>query len=155
MSAKMRRQHLIRELLSSHEVGSQAQLVQLLAEHSVEVAQATVCRDLVELGVAKMRTAGRTVYAIPATDAPEALRSGTLRRVFSDWVLEVRSSLNLVVLRTPPGSAHVVASAIDRSGNGIEGVVGTVAGDDTLLVVACEELGGRAVAERCRELAGL
>ncbi len=153
MSTKAQRQHLIRELLANHEIGSQAQLRTLLAERSVEVAQATVCRDLDELGVAKMRTAGRTVYAVPETDAFETLPSSTLRRVFSDWVLEVRSSLNLVVLRTPPGSAHVVASAIDRSN--LEGVVGTVAGDDTLFVVAAEELGGATVADCCRQLANL
>jgi len=68
MSSKAQRQHLIRELLASHEVASQAQLVGLLAERSVEVAQATVCRDLDELGVAKMRTAGRTVYAVLRDD---------------------------------------------------------------------------------------
>ena len=119
----------------------------------MEVTQATVCRDLDELGVAKMRTAGRTVYAVPEADAPETLPTNTLRRVFSDWVLEVRSSQNIVVLRTPPGSAHVVASAIDRSA--FDGVVGTVAGDDTLFIVATEERGGPAVAAHCRDLADL
>ncbi len=153
MSTKAQRQHLIRELLACHEIGSQAQLVSLLAERSVDVTQATVCRDLDEMGVAKMRTAGRTVYAVPEADAPETLLPNTLRRVFGDWVLDVRFSQNIVVLRTPPGSAHVVASAIDRSD--FDGVVGTVAGDDTLFIVATEELGGPAVAEHCRELADL
>lgn len=153
MTSKLQRQHLIRELLASREIGSQAQLVDLLGEHSVEVTQATVSRDLDELGVAKLRTAGRTVYAVPEADAPELLRENTLRRVFGDWVLDVQCSLNLVVLRTPPGSAHVVASAIDRSDFG--GVIGTVAGDDTLFIVAAEQLGGAAVAGRCRELADL
>ena len=153
MTTKAQRQHLIRDLLASREVGSQAQLVTLLGEHSVEVSQATVNRDLDELGVAKMRTAGRTVYAVPEADAPETLPTNTLRRVFGDWVLDVQSSQNIVVLRTPPGSAHVVAAAIDRSN--LAGVVGTVAGDDTLLVVAAEECGGTAVADHCRELADL
>ena len=153
MTTKAQRQHLIRELLAGHEIGSQAQLVSLLAERSVDVTQATVCRDLDEMGVAKMRTAGRTVYAVPEADAPATLLPNTLRRVFGDWVLEVRFSQNIVVLRTPPGSAHVVASAIDRSD--FEGVVGTVAGDDTLFIVATEELGGPTVAEHCRELADL
>ena len=153
MTTKAQRQHLIRELLASHEIGGQAQLVALLGERSVDVTQATVSRDLDEMGVAKMRTAGRTVYAVPEADAPESLPPNTLRRVFGDWVLDVQCSQNLVVLRTPPGSAHVVASAIDRSEFG--GVIGTLAGDDTLLVVAAEELGGPAVAEHCRELADL
>ena len=69
-----------------------------------------------------------------------------LRRVLGEWVVELAHSANLVVLRTPPGSAHVVASALDRSG--LEGVVGTVAGDDTVLVVVDEELGGEAMADR-------
>ena len=153
MTTKAQRQHLIRELLAICEIGSQAQLVAMLAEHSVDVSQATVNRDLDDLGVAKMRTAGRTVYAVPETDAPEVLGDSTLRRVFGDWVLDVQSSQNIVVLRTPPGSAHVVASAIDRSH--LNGVVGTVAGDDTLLIVAAEALGGPAVAKHCRELADL
>lgn len=153
MTTKAQRQHLIRELLASREIGSQAQLVALLGEHAVDVTQATVSRDLDELGVAKMRTAGRTVYAVPETDAPETLPTNTLRRVFGDWVLAVESSQNIVVLRTPPGSAHVVAAAIDRSD--LDGVIGTVAGDDTLLIVAAEALGGAVVADHCRELADL
>jgi len=70
-----------------------------------------------------------------------------------EWVAEVRSSGNLVVLRTPPGCAHVVASALDRSN--LPGILGTVAGDDTLMCVAEEVLGGGALAETLRDLAGL
>ncbi len=153
MTSKAQRQHLVRELLAAHEVANQSQLVDLLAKRSVIVTQATVCRDLDEMGVAKMRTAGRTVYAVPEADAPETLLANTLRRVFGDWVLDVRWSDNLVVLRTPPGSAHVVASAIDRSD--LDGVIGTIAGDDTLLIVADPQTGGAAVAGSCRELADL
>ena len=72
-----------------------------------------------------------------------------LRRVLGEWVVEVAYSGNLVVLRTPPGSAHVVGSALDRSG--LEGVLGTVAGDDTVLVVVDEQLGGPVMSERLRE----
>jgi transcriptional regulator of arginine metabolism len=70
-----------------------------------------------------------------------------------EWVVEVESSGNLVVLRTPPGSAHVVASALDRTG--IEGSIGTVAGDDTLMVVAAEGTTGENLAVALRNLAGL
>jgi len=76
-----------------------------------------------------------------------------LRRVLGDWVVEVDHSGNLVVLRTPPGSAHVVGSALDRSG--FPGVIGTVAGDDTVLVVASEPAGGAGVAERLASVAGI
>ena len=67
-----------------------------------------------------------------------------LRRVLGEWVVDVAVSANLVVLRTPPGSAHVVASALDRAG--LDGAVGTVAGDDTVLIVADEAVGGKALA---------
>jgi transcriptional regulator of arginine metabolism len=76
-----------------------------------------------------------------------------LRRVLGEWVVEVAYSGNLVVLRTPPGSAHVVGSALDRSG--VDAIVGTVAGDDTVLVVVDEELGGKAMAARLGDVAGI
>ena len=76
-----------------------------------------------------------------------------LRRVLGEWVAEVKRSGSLVVLRTPPGCAHVVASALDRSG--MDGLLGTVAGDDTLLCVAEESMGGEALAARLRDIAGL
>ena len=72
--------------------------------------------------------------------------------MFGDWLVNVACSGPIVVLRTPPGSAHVVASAVDRSE--LDGVIGTVAGDDTVLVVAAADLGGEALAERFRELSG-
>jgi transcriptional regulator of arginine metabolism len=73
--------------------------------------------------------------------------------VFSEWVVEVAHSANLVVVRTPPGSAHVVGSALDRSG--LAGVLGTVAGDDTVIVVVVEQVGGADMATRLAEMAGL
>jgi transcriptional regulator of arginine metabolism len=76
-----------------------------------------------------------------------------LRRVLSEWVVEIARSVNIVVLRTPPGSAHVVASAIDRAA--LVGVLGSVAGDDTVMVVAAENVGGEKVLRRLRALCGL
>ena len=151
---KTQRQHRVSELLAEHAVTSQAQLVELLAGEGVPATQATVSRDLEELGAVKVRVAGGdTIYAIPEMPADRPAPEDHLRRVFSDWVVEVAHSQNLVVLRTPPGSAHVVGSALDRSR--LEGVVGTVAGDDTLLVVADEKLGGPGLARRLRGLASL
>jgi transcriptional regulator of arginine metabolism len=74
--------------------------------------------------------------------------------VLGDWVVDVASSANIVVIRTPPGSAHVVASALDRSALGDE-IIGTVAGDDTILAVAAETVGGSKLAKRLSDLAGL
>jgi transcriptional regulator of arginine metabolism len=152
--AKNQRQHRISRLLESHLVTSQTQLVELLAADGVVATQATVSRDLEELGALKVRLpGGESAYAIPELPRDQVAPEEHLRRVLSDWVVEVANSANLVVLRTPPGSAHVVASALDRAG--LDGALGTVAGDDTVLVVASEELGGAELAGRLGRLAGL
>jgi transcriptional regulator of arginine metabolism len=152
--AKPQRQHRVARLLSDHAVTSQGQLVDLLAADGVTATQATVSRDLEDLGAIKVRVGGGdTVYAIPELPTEQRAPEDHLRRVFSEWVVEVAHSANLVVLRTPPGSAHVVGSALDRSG--LPGVLGTVAGDDTLIVVVAESVGGATMADRLTEMAGL
>ena len=151
---KPQRQHRIQRLLEDHAVSTQEQLVDLLAADGVVATQATVSRDLEDLGAIKVRVpGGETVYAIPELPHERVVPGDHLRRMLSDWVVEVTSSVNLVVLRTPPGSAHVVASALDRSG--LPDVLGTVAGDDTMFVVVDEAAGGDVVAARLRDLAGL
>src|SRR5690606_24065328 len=110
----------------------------------------TVSRDLEDLGAIKVRVAGgESVYAIPELPTQQRAPEDHLRRVFGDWVVEVARSGNLVVLRTPPGSAHVVASAPDRSG--MPGVLGTAAGDATLILLVA----GAADAARLADMAGL
>jgi transcriptional regulator of arginine metabolism len=154
VSAKARRQHKIARFLESEEVSSQAQLVDLLAAEGVTATQATVSRDLDDLGAIKVRARGGvTVYAVPELPKDQVPPEDHLRRVLGDWVVDVAHSGSLVVLRTPPGSAHVVGSALDRSS--LPEVLGTVAGDDTLIVVADEEVGGSSLADQLRELAGL
>lgn len=150
---KPQRQHRIARLLIEHAVTSQARLVELLADDGVAATQATVSRDLDELGAVKVRVpGGDTVYAIPELPMERHVPEDTLRRVLGEYVVDVAWSANLVVLRTPPGSAHVVGSAIDRTG--MSGVVGTVAGDDTLIVVVAEQVADR-VATEMRKYAGL
>jgi transcriptional regulator of arginine metabolism len=152
--AKQQRQHRIAKLLEQHAVTSQPQLVELLAADGVVATQATVSRDLEEVGAIKVRAAGGdSVYAIPDLPKQQRAPEDHLRRVFGDWVVEVAHSGNLVVLRTPPGSAHVVGSALDRAG--LSDILGTVAGDDTLLVVAAERVGGAKVAKKLSQLANL
>jgi transcriptional regulator of arginine metabolism len=151
---KTQRQHRITKILETNAVTSQADLVALLADSGVEATQATVSRDLEELGAVKVRVpGGETVYALPELPTQQVAPEDHLRRVLGEWVVEVAHSANLVVLRTPPGSAHVVGSALDRSG--FAGVLGTVAGDDTVLVVAAEEPGGGELAARLAEVAGM
>lgn len=152
--SKARRQHRIVRLLEEHPVSSQLQLVELLADDGLTATQATVSRDLEDLGAIKVRVAGgESVYAIAELPTNQVAPADHLRRVFGDWVAEVVSSGNLVIVRTPPGSAHVVASALDRSG--LPEVVGTVAGDDTLLVVAAESTSGAELASMLSDLAAL
>jgi transcriptional regulator of arginine metabolism len=151
---KNQRQHRIAKLLEAQPVASQAQLVALLADQGVEATQTTVSRDLDDLGAVKVRLpGGDSAYALPELPKNQIAPDDHLRRVLGEWVVEVAHSGFLVVLRTPPGSAHVVGSALDRSG--LEGIVGTVAGDDTVLVVASEQLGGARMAARLREVAGI
>ncbi len=152
--AKTQRQHRIARLLEQHAISNQPQLVELLLQDGVVATQSTVSRDLEELGAVKVRVpGGEAVYAIPEIAKDRLAPEEHLRRVLGDWVVEVSHSANLVVLRTPPGSAHVVGSAIDRAG--LEDVIGSVAGDDTLLVVASERAGGARLARRLSALAGL
>jgi len=151
---KPQRQHRIQRLLEERSVSTQEQLVDLLAADGVVATQATVSRDLEDLGAIKVRVpGGETVYAVPAMPKDAVAPEDHLRRVCSEWVVEVAHSHNLVVLRPPPGSAHVVGSAIDRAG--LADVLGTVAGDDTLLLVVAERTTGKAVARTISQLAGL
>ena len=151
---KNQRQHRITRLLEEQPVTSQAQLVALLADQGVEATQTTVSRDLDDLGAVKVRLpGGETAYALPELPVHQIAPEDHLRRVLGEWVVEVAQSANIVVLRTPPGSAHVVGSALDRSG--LEEIVGTVAGDDTVLVVVDEQVGGNEMADRLRDVAGI
>ena len=151
---KHQRQHRITKLLETRAVGSQAHLVELLAGEGIDATQTTVSRDLEELGALKVRLpGGETAYALPELPSQQVAPEDHLRRVLGEWVVEADCSANLVVLRTPPGSAHVVGSALDRSG--FPGVIGTVAGDDTVLVVASEASSGAVVAHRLATVAGL
>ena len=152
--SKPQRQYRIAGYLQQELVTSQARIVELLAADGIEATQATVSRDLDEMGAVKGRLPGGDVaYVIPAQPHDQIAPAEHLSRVCREWVADVDSSANLVVVRTPPGSAHVVASAIDRAG--WTDILGTVAGDDTLLVIASEGIPGSSVAAHLRELAGL
>jgi len=154
MATKRQRQHIIAQLLAEHSVGSQARLVELLVGHDIDATQDTVSRDLDEIGAVKVRVAGgETVYAVPELPSEQHIPKDHLRRVLGEWVAEVGWSSNIVMLRTPPGSAHVVASALDRTG--LANVLGTVAGDDTIMVVGAQGVAGQDLAEELKELAGL
>lgn len=148
---KAQRHRTIARLLRRGNVTSQAQLAVLLREQGLRVTQATVSRDLEELGAFKARLAdGRVAYRLP--EEPPA-NAEHLQRMLVEFVTEVTSSGNLVVLRTPPGCAQPVARALDTAE--VRDIVGTLAGDDTILIVCGEGVAGRTVARRLESLASV
>ena len=157
---KTARQQLIIDLLTRHPVRSQQELVDLLHDQGVNATPSTVSRDLVELDAVRVRHGGSgLVYAVPAEGGDRTPRPATgssagqsrLTRVAREVLVTAEASANLVVLRTPPGAAQFLASALDKVG--LPDVLGTIAGDDTLLVVSREPAGGAALAERLLALA--
>lgn len=150
------RQARIVDLVTHRAVHSQSELATLLAAQGIEVTQATLSRDLDELGAVKLRgvDGGAPMYVIPEDGNPvRVVAGGTARlaRVLAELLVSADASGNLAVLRTPPGGAHFVASALDRAA--LNDVVGTIAGDDTILVVAREPLTGAQLAQQIRTLA--
>lgn len=148
----------ITELIRERPVRSQTELAELLAADGVSVTQATLSRDLEELGAAKVRgtDGGPLAYVLPEEGAPPLRPAeqapARLQRLLRELVTGADASGNLAVLRTPPGAAQFLASAMDRSG--LPEVVGTIAGDDTVAVIARENVGGAALAAMLLRWAG-
>lgn len=145
---KSARQSKIAELIEREAIGSQTELAARLAASGIAVTQGTLSKDLLELGAVRVRTAaGQFAYALVAGEhgpgTPAAL--SRLSRLCSELLLSAEASANLAVLRTPPGAAQFFASAIDKVG--WEAILGTIAGDDTVLVISREPSGGAAIAE--------
>ncbi len=154
------RQQRIVEILGTHQVRSQTELADLLAEAGVNVTQATLSRDLVELDAVKVRVpSGTLVYAVPAEGGDRTPRPGgetvaaeaRLARLLTELLVSADASANLALLRTPPGAAQFLASACDRAG--FDDILGTIAGDDTVLVIARRPDGGAEIAQMLLDLA--
>ena len=156
VTSRAARQARVVALLTEREVHSQAELAGLLASEGVEVTQATLSRDLEELGAIKLRGSdgAPASYVLPPENAPlrpAQAAPARLTRLLADLLTHAEGSANLAVLRTPPGAAQFLASALDKVG--LPDVLGTIAGDDTLLVVSRDPDGGPALADRLRALA--
>jgi len=134
------RRAALQRIIENHRVVSQNQAAALLTRVGYPVTQATVSRDLAAIGAVKVRDEFGNVYGI--STAP----SGELRAILDQFVLDVMPSGNVIVVKTPPAAAHYVASALD--GAGLRGIAGTVAGDDTVLIVATPGHTGRDVAKQ-------
>jgi len=129
---KERRQRAIADLIRGQALSSQEELADRLGSLGFAVTQATISRDLDQIGAVKVRRNGQTSYALP-----EAIANGSspgLAVVFREWVRSVEAAANLVVIKTPPGSAHLVGVALDASD--LAQIIGTICGDDTIFV-AC------------------
>ncbi|HEY7704633.1 MAG TPA: hypothetical protein VID03_07370 [Acidimicrobiia bacterium] len=137
------RRRAIRSLIQERKVSSQAELVDQLRQQGYVVTQATVSRDLAAIGARKLGSQ----YRLNGTVAGAA---GLLTQVIGDFVQSIAASGNLVVMKTPPGAAQVVAAAVDAAG--LQGVLGTVAGDDTVLVIGSEQTSGRGLKHKLEEI---
>ncbi|MFD6894812.1 arginine repressor [Rhodococcus sp. NPDC060086] len=150
------RQARIITLLATRAVRSHTELATLLADDGIDVSTATLSRDLEELGAVKLRAAdgGAGVYVVPEDGSPvRGVTGGTdrLSKLLGELLVSTDSSGNIAVLRTPPGAAHYLASALDRAS--LPEVVGTIAGDDTIAVIAREPNTGADLAAKIESLA--
>ena len=149
---KKERQQRLRELIAHHEISDQGHLLEELKGKGLATTQATLSRDLQEMGVVKVRTkAGGFRYEIIEPVPPNLIRE-KVRVLFDNFVLDVRRTGKLLLVKTTPGNANGVASFIDRLG--LPEVLGTIAGDDTILVVAESAKKGKTVEEEFRSLLG-
>ncbi|TDC75991.1 arginine repressor [Streptomyces hainanensis] len=154
------RHRRIVEILNRQPVRSQSQLAKLLADDGLSVTQATLSRDLDELGAVKIRNSGgELIYAVPSEGGfrtprvplGESAKEERLARLAGELLISAEASANLVVLRTPPGAAQFLASAIDQAE--VHDILGTIAGDDTLLLISREATGGQSLADHLLRLA--
>jgi transcriptional regulator of arginine metabolism len=152
--SKAARHAKIITLLEQREVRSQNELAEFLADDGVQVTQGTLSRDLVEIGALRVRSSGgHLVYAVPGEGGDRTPHVGEfasfearLARLCGEVLVSAEASANLVVLRTPPGAAQYFASAVDRVG--WESILGTIAGDDTVLLITRSPSGGGAIAQQ-------
>ena len=150
--ARARRQRALADLIRSEPLASQEEATSRLGERGFQVNQATVSRDLDQLGAVKVKRGGLLSYALPEQLGDSDWSADRLRRILSEWVRSVEASGQLVVMKTPPGSAHLVAHAIDSAQ--LAEVAGSIAGDDTLFLALRDGTAPNTMAERFRSLCG-
>jgi transcriptional regulator of arginine metabolism len=149
--ARARRQRIIADLIRSQPIASQEEVTSRLAAQGFAVTQATVSRDLDQLGAVKVKRGGALSYALPDQLGDSDWAAGRLQRIVADWVQSVEAAGNMLVLRTPPGSAHLVGAAIDQAR--LPEIAGTVSGDDTLFLVIRDGFAAPQVKQKFQSLA--
>lgn len=147
---RVRRQKAIADIIRSGAVASQEEVTAQLASLGFPVTQATVSRDLDQLGAVKVKRGGVLGYALPDQIGESDWAAAKLQRILGEWVQSVEAAGNLIVLKTPPGSAHLVALAIDQAR--LPEIAGTISGDDTLFLAVRDGVVADALAHRVRTL---
>jgi transcriptional regulator of arginine metabolism len=148
--ARTRRQKAIADLIRGEPLGSQEEVTARLGALGFSVTQATVSRDLDQMGAVKVKRGGSLSYALPDQLASNDWAATRLQRILAEWVTSIEAAGNLLVLKTPPGSAHLVGLALDQAK--LDEVAGTICGDDTLFVALRDGIEAGFVANRFRKL---
>jgi transcriptional regulator of arginine metabolism len=146
---RTRRQKVLAEIIRSEAVGSQEEATERLGAAGFSVTQATVSRDLVQLGAVKVKRGGMISYALPDQLGESDWAASRLERIFAEWVQSVEPAGSLLVLRTPPGSAHIVGLALDQAQ--LPEVAGTISGDDTLFIAVRDGVNAHLLSDRFRK----
>ena len=150
--ARERRLRILADLLRAATVTSQEDATERLRELGFSVTQATVSRDLEQLGAVKVKRRGALCYALPDQIGDTDWSAGRLARILREWALSVERAGQMLVIRTPPASAHLVASAIDHSA--LPEIAGTIAGDDTLFMAVRDGVAIPALLRRFERMMG-
>lgn len=149
-AGRARRQKMIAEIVRAGDAASQEDVTARLAGRGLAVTQATVSRDLDQLGAVKVKRNGTMRYALPDQAGDNDYVEKRLERILAEWVRSVEAAGPLLVIKTPPGSAHLVAVAID--GARLPEIAGTISGDDTVFAALRDGVEAQAVAHRLRVL---
>ncbi len=145
--SKFDRQGAILRLVQEQRLTTQEEVAEALRKHGFDAVQTTISRDIAQLGLVKVRDdQGRLVYALPG--AADLDRLSELTTALRRWAVSLGSSGNLLVIQTPPGYANALARAIDQAR--LPDVLGTIAGDDTITVIAREGVKGVTVERELR-----
>ena len=148
--ARARRQKAISDLIRGEPLGSQEEVTARLGALGFSITQATVSRDLDQMGAVKVKRGGALSYALPDQLGDNDWAATRLQRILREWVLSIEAAGNLLVMRTPPGSAHLVGLALDQAR--LDEIAGTICGDDTLFVALKDGVHAGITAGRFRKL---
>lgn len=149
---KKERQHVLRDIIAGQEIGDQPHLLIELKKRGIEATQATISRDLQEMGVAKVRIKSGVYKYEVIENVPGEVIWDKLKVLFDNFVVDIKSTNNLILVKTSPGNANGVGSFIDRLG--LPEILGTVAGDDTILVVVDTAENSRNIKNDFQQLLG-